>query len=110
MSIPEVEMDLRVGGTYRICMRDPSGKDYCVSDSFKEVKNASRLSYNWQWEDSGESDQYTGETLVTVQFEPAGEGKTKVVLTHEQFSTSEITLEHEKGWTSIFNRLEQHAA
>jgi uncharacterized protein YndB with AHSA1/START domain len=110
LTTPEVDMDLRVGGKYRICMHDPEGKDFCVSGSFTEVNNPTRLVYTWQWENPEENEQYKDETLVTVQFEPSGEGKTKVVLTHEQFSTEEASLEHEKGWTSIFNQLEQFVA
>jgi len=41
-----------------------------------------------------------------VEFLPKGKG-TEVVLTHEQFSDTEIRNKHQQGWTGCLERLQR---
>jgi len=61
----EIEVDLRVGGSYRIGMRRRSGGEpVYVCGSFLEVDSPEKLAYTWQWENAFEQ---MPQTRVTVQ-------------------------------------------
>jgi uncharacterized protein YndB with AHSA1/START domain len=59
--------------------------------------------FTWDWEDPG---RRVGETLVTVEFKPAGERLTEVVVTHERFADVARMGRHEQGWTELLRLLE----
>lgn len=91
---PSAEIDLRVGGKYRLGMRKlPDGEVFYLSGTYREVRRPERLVYTWQWEAEPE----LGATLVTVEFHDRG-GSTEIVLTHELFPTEKARQEHEQGW------------
>ena len=98
---PSAEIDLRVGGRYRLGMRKlPDGEVFYLSGTYREVRRPERLVYTWQWEAEPE----LGDTLVTVEFHDRG-GSTEVVLTHELFPNEKARGEHERGWSSSFDKL-----
>ncbi len=48
------EVDLRVGGRYRLGMRAPDKDvDYVVIGTYRKVQQPARLVYTWTWEGSG---------------------------------------------------------
>jgi uncharacterized protein YndB with AHSA1/START domain len=98
----EAEVDLVVGGRYRIRMKGPDGTLFNAVGEYREIDPPNRLSYTWKWEEKG-NDHY--DTLVTVEFHDR-DGATEVVLIHELFPDSEIAGKHSEGWTSCLNRLE----
>ncbi len=92
----DTEVDLRVGGGYRLGMRNPEdGLTYICYGKFREVVPPTKLVYTWSWEPPGHD---VGETLVTVEFLDKGDA-TELVLTHERFPTSGAAQEHNTGWT-----------
>jgi uncharacterized protein YndB with AHSA1/START domain len=99
-STPGAEIDLRVGGTYRIAMKSSHGNTYYLSGKYRAVQPPEKLVFTWRWEAEPE----LGETLVTVEFLDRG-GSTEVVLTHELFPTQKSRDEHEKGWSGSLERL-----
>ena len=100
----EIEMDLRVGGPYRIGMRRRSGgAPVYVCGSFLEVKSPEKLSYTWQWENAFE---LMPQTNVTVQFISEG-ATTLVLLTHEHLPEIAVCLQHRAGWIAAWHRLER---
>lgn len=101
-TVEDAQVDLKVGGAYRIRMNTENGL-MTAYGVYKAIDRPSRLEYTWDWE--GE-DHGIGETLVTVQFNDHG-GKTEVVITHERFPNVEAKDGHEQGWTSCLNRLER---
>lgn len=95
------EVDLRVGGKYRLGMRKlPDGEIFYLSGIYREVRPPERLVYTWRWE--AEPDY--GETLVTVEFREV-KGSTEVVLTHERFPTEKARDDHNRGWSGCLDRL-----
>lgn len=98
------ELDLRVGGRYRIEMRDPTRDEpYIVGGTYREVSPPNRLVFTWQWEKSFSP---KNETLVTLTFTASGDG-TELVLTHERFADRETRDDHDKGWNGCLDRLTQ---
>jgi len=101
-SVAATEVDLTVGGRYRIQMQSPDGEYHTAVGVYRKIERPARLCYTWQWEEGGRD---AGETLVTVEFNDIG-GSTEIVLTHELFPTSDAKEAHEQGWTSCLNRIE----
>jgi uncharacterized protein YndB with AHSA1/START domain len=98
---PSAEVDLRVGGKYRLGMRKlPDGDIFYLSGIYREVRPPERLVYTWRWEAKPE----LGETLVTVEFREVG-GSTEVILTHEFFPTPQARDDHNRGWSGCLDRL-----
>jgi uncharacterized protein YndB with AHSA1/START domain len=97
---PVVEVDLRVGGKYRVHMRSPDGSEVRLVGMYREVDPPKKLVYTWVWETSPEM----GETLVTVEFLERGR-MTEVVLKHELFPADEVRDLHEHGWSGSFDKL-----
>jgi uncharacterized protein YndB with AHSA1/START domain len=100
----EMEVDLRVGGSYRIGMRRRSGgAPVYVRGSFLEINSPEKLAYTWQWENAFEN---MPQTRVTVQF--SSDGVTTVVaLTHEHLPEIAVCLQHRSGWIAAWDRLER---
>jgi len=108
-SIPTVEVDLRVGGRYRIEMRSPDGKSHIATGVYREVIPPSKLVYTWKFEKGGKMDGKDldlGETVVTLEFRAKGAG-TELTLTHELFPTVGEKESHLQGWTGILERLQK---
>jgi len=101
------EVDVRTGGQIRLGMRSPDGDEYFGGGEYREVQPPSRLVYTWTWEDSPDSP--SAGSLVTVEFEAAGETSTRVVLTHDGLGTEESREQHSDGWNACFDNLERRA-
>ena len=98
---PSAEVDLRVGGKYRLGMRKlPDGEIFYLSGIYREVRPPERLVYTWRWEAQPEH----GETLVTVEFREVGDS-TEVVLTNERFPTEKARDDHNRRWSGCLDRL-----
>jgi uncharacterized protein YndB with AHSA1/START domain len=91
--------ETRVGGNYRIEMRNAQGASHIAVGEYRELNRPTRLVFTWGWEGAPVTD-----TLVTVEFQPSGTG-TEVVLTHTRFPTEADRDEHLKGWTGCLDRL-----
>jgi uncharacterized protein YndB with AHSA1/START domain len=50
-SAPSVDVDLRVGGGYRIAMQPPHGVLFHLAGEFREVAPPARLVYTFRWEE-----------------------------------------------------------
>jgi uncharacterized protein YndB with AHSA1/START domain len=98
---PSVEIDLRVGGPYRIAMQPPEGDLFYLTGEFRELDPPKRLAYTFRWEDPDPDDR---ETVVTVSLDDLGES-TEVALVQGQFAAEHRLALHQEGWTDTLNRL-----
>jgi len=96
---PTAEVDLRVGGRYRIVMRHPDGTEHRVAGVYRTIDRPTKLVYTWKWEDSPMPD-----SVVTVEFHERGK-QTEVVLRHEGLADPESRGRHEHGWTACLDNL-----
>jgi uncharacterized protein YndB with AHSA1/START domain len=102
-SATAIEVDLRVGGEYRIGMRRAGrGAEIAVFGHFLEVRPPKRLRYTWRWEGAFER---MPDTSVTVEFVRSGRG-TELTLYHENFDDAGIRQQHWIGWIAACNRLD----
>jgi uncharacterized protein YndB with AHSA1/START domain len=93
------EVDLRVGGAYRVDNALPDGSVLTIRGEFLEIEPPSRLVYTWRM-GSDEASR------VTVRFEPQGAG-TEVVIVHEQIPNEAVRVTHEQGWNGCLDGLER---
>jgi uncharacterized protein YndB with AHSA1/START domain len=102
VTVPEIEMDVRQGGTFRIVMLMPDGDRLNVSGTYREVRAPERLSMTWRWEEDDPANEY--DSLLTLEFSDVA-GGTELVLTHEQLATVESRDRHADGWGKIMEQL-----
>lgn len=94
------EVDLRVGGQYRITNVLPDGSTLVIEGEFEIVEAPHKLVYTWRAGDDQTS-------RVTVRFEPRGEA-TEVVVVHAQIPSERLRESHEGGWIGCLHGLERH--
>jgi len=99
---PGIELDLRVGGSYRIAMQPPEGELFYLTGEFRELDPPSRLAYTFRWEDPGTDDR---ETVVTISLREVGTS-TEMTVEQGHFATDGRLELHEAGWTDGLERLE----
>jgi uncharacterized protein YndB with AHSA1/START domain len=100
----EIEVDLRVGGSYRLGMRRiEDGDTVYVHGRFLEVFAPRKLIYTWKWENAFEQ---MPETRVTVRFIES-EGGTEMELIHEPLPEISMCLRVRAGWLDAWQRLKK---
>ena len=101
---PVTDVDLRVGGSYKLTMEDPeAGTTHTVRGEYREVSRPERLVYSWCWV---QEDGSTGhESTVSVEFVGEGE-RTTVVLEHSGLESPESAERHVHGWEACLGMLE----
>jgi len=98
--IPIANVDLKVGGTYRIGMKPPDTESlHTATGVYREIKPPEKLVFTWSWE--GEDPM---NTLVTVEFRELGNA-TEVMLKHEFFPNTETRNKHSEGWIGCLEQL-----
>jgi uncharacterized protein YndB with AHSA1/START domain len=98
------ELDLRVGGHYRIGNAFPDGSVVWIVGHFERISPPRELVYSWQLEGLGR-----GAERVTVRFEDKGSA-TEVVVLHEKISSAKVREGHAQGWEACLEGLARHAA
>ncbi len=101
-SVPVAELDVRVGGHFRIVMRGEQ-RDYVHAGKYLEIDPPNRLAFTWVSAATHEKP-----SMVTVEFWPHGDKETEVVLIHEQLPDEEAVRTHRGGWDDIAAKLAAH--
>lgn len=96
------DIDLRVGGLYRIANRMPGGDIVWISGEFELIDPPNRIAYSWRVE-PGPSER----SKVQVSFVSRGD-RTEVVVKHERIVSEARRHEHELGWIGCLEGLEAH--
>ncbi|WP_421725485.1 SRPBCC family protein [Bauldia sp.] len=97
VTCPEAEVDLRVGGRYRIANRMPDGAINWIDGTFEAVEAPHLLVYSWRMGDAPDE-------RVTVRFNPHEAGA-EVVVRHERIASPEAVKTHRLGWEGCLNGL-----
>ena len=97
------EIDLRVGGRYRVTTSRPEG-ELAFSGTYIEVKPDERLVYTLHWEAPMGYD--VREETVTVEFVDTALGS-EVIFVHDGVELPEARREHAKGWADTFDSLKR---
>ena len=95
----DAEVDLRVGGRYRIANQFPDGTILWINGMFEAIERPYKLVYTWRVGDAEAPAE-----RVTVTFEARGE-ETEVVVAHERIPTEAARVMHERGWVGCLDGL-----
>ena len=122
---PSIKIDLRVGGKYVFAMRGPEGSEWdkvmYSAGVYKEIVPDKKLVVTDYFSDEngnimdpaeyGQDADFPKETTVTVLFEEAGKGKTKLSIIYPKPATvaqyrAMLKSKMDEGWNSSLNKLE----
>jgi uncharacterized protein YndB with AHSA1/START domain len=96
----KIELEPRVDG--RICLDiDSRGFLLQITGTYLELDRPRRISFTWRptvWQESD------GESVVTVTFEPHGDGQTLMTIRHTL--PAGMAENYEQGWTRIAGQLD----
>ena len=93
-----IELDLRVGGRYRIAFGSPDGSEHEAAGVYTEVVPARRLAFTWTRRGLPEAESH-----VTVVLRPV-DGGTELSFRHT-FGNVAARDDHEIGWLPTFAKL-----
>lgn len=115
---PEIRQDLRTGGKYLYCMHGPAGTEWdkpmWSGGIYKEIVPMEKIVASDHFADEkgnfvspeefGMPGEWPEEMTVTVTFEDAGPGKTKVTLVHTGHP-EEMADMAKQGWNESLDKL-----
>jgi uncharacterized protein YndB with AHSA1/START domain len=103
------EVDFRVGGAWRTCLRSPDGRDFWLRGIYRRIVAPERLDFSCEVGD--ENGNLRAEELISVLLGEQG-GKTKLTL-HIRFGWLAADVETlapmEASWSQSLDRLAAHA-
>ena len=94
-----VDIDLKVGGKYRIAMISSDCDNPIAIGEYREIVPEKKLVFTWSWEGSD-----MPQTVVTLTLEPDGD-ETRLTLNHEGFPERAVTEKHQQGWKGCLDGL-----
>ncbi|MGE5293649.1 MAG: SRPBCC domain-containing protein [Solirubrobacterales bacterium] len=114
---PACEIELRLGGIFRTCMRSPEGRDYWSQGIYHEIDEPNRIVFSDAFSDEhghmvsptqyGMSDDWPTETIVTVSLSEHA-GKTRLVLQHWPLQPSPERDLCQQGWNESLDKLAEY--
>jgi uncharacterized protein YndB with AHSA1/START domain len=105
-STPEIEVDLRVGGRYRLGMEPADGELFHLTGRYLEIDPPTRLAYTFCWEEPDPDDQ---ETRVELSVQRLSQGS-RLTVHQGTFRTEARLALHRSGWADALVKLRDVAA
>ena len=96
------ELDLRVGGRFRIAFGGPQGDEHLCAGVYREVVPNRKLVFTWSWPRTTPE----RESLVTIELRKVAEG-TELLFRHEQLFDEKVRDDHRRGWSETLVKLER---
>ncbi|HKU46157.1 MAG TPA: SRPBCC domain-containing protein [Burkholderiales bacterium] len=98
--VSAAELDVRVGGRFRIVFGGPQGTDNECAGVYQEVVPNRKLVFSWHWP------RTTPERVsrVTITFNAVDAG-TRLVFRHDQLFDEAARDGHKRGWTGSLDKL-----
>ena len=101
-TLPFCEIDFRVGGSYRFCMRSPEDEGHWVWGEYREIVEPERIVFTWNREHP--DGEIWSSTIVEVGFAEHND-RTAFTLHQSTFETVPYRDEHGFGWGQALDRL-----
>ena len=112
---PSIQSDFREGGTYLWAMESPDGQVYWSTGTYREIVPLERIVVTDSFADEngnvvpgthyGMPDDFPLEMEITITFEDAGEGRTKLTIRHAGMPATEVGQQAEGGWNESLDKL-----
>ena len=94
------DMDFRVGGCYRFTASSPTSS-HSAHGVYREIVVPERIVMSFEWE--GASADAGRPTLITIDFAPHDEGRTRLSFRQAPFASPESRDNHVKGWSQVLD-------
>jgi uncharacterized protein YndB with AHSA1/START domain len=103
----EVCADVRVGGTWRACLKSDNVEDVVLwqSGRYLVVTPPERLEFTFAWETPDHEDGPGVETHVIIRLEELAGGRTRMHFSQTGFLSTKSAISHSVGWNGTFDRL-----
>jgi uncharacterized protein YndB with AHSA1/START domain len=99
-SVTSAELDVRLGGRYRIAFVAPDGVEHVAAGVYQEVVENRRLVFSWTRHGMPEL-----ESQVTIELRPVP-GGTELSFLHDKFPDVAARDDHQGGWLPTFAKLD----
>lgn len=99
------DMDLRLGGAWRVRSRSLEGAEHSEHGVFKEIDNGERLVFTHMWDNRDGKPR--PETTATVTF-TRDAGKTRLTFHQGGFASAASRDSHMEGWSSALELLTEY--
>lgn len=99
------EVDLRVGGAFRVRFRSMDGLEHECFGHFLEVRPPERLVMTWRWVGGAED---PGESQLSLALRPI-DGDTELTLIHSRLANEATGTTHRAGWEGALDKLQAHS-
>lgn len=96
-----VESVFKEGSSYEVNTKIDKNTEFSWHGVYNMIKNDSSIEFTWDDEDVKNS-------LVRINFEPVGENKSRILLTHSNLPDTRTALEHKAIWIECLTHLEEH--
>jgi uncharacterized protein YndB with AHSA1/START domain len=97
-----LQLDFRVGGTYRFAYRVPGREPMIVNGVYRTIEPPSKIVFSWNIEPP---DEHAGlQSEVTVSIAPDGDGSL-LLIRHVNLSLARAAARHAEGWRGALDRL-----
>jgi len=107
-SVPECEVEFRVGGAFNVCMRSPTGEKHWTRGQFLEIQPHSRLVIEMQPVGADNAPLFRAHTIVNFSAEAHGT-RLHVEQRYTLFAPQAAPMVQgaPQGWSQTLDRLEQ---
>ena len=97
------EQELKVGGKYKIEMREPDGTAHVIHGEYVALNPFEKIAFTWEWE----GDELEVNSLVTIDLSEK-EGLTEMVLVHDKLESQNLVDIHSEGWVGCLSQLDEY--
>jgi len=98
-TLAAADVDLRVGGRWRVAFDTPDGESHEVSGVYQEVVPGRRLVFTWAWKSTPER-----VSRISIELKPTAAG-TELILVHDRFFDEQARVNHARGWQPALDKL-----
>ncbi len=97
-TVPECEIDFRVGGSYSLTMHSPDGWEVKNTGVYREIVPNERFVATMA------ADMHE-ETVLTVALEDLGDGRTKLTMRQDGWANADMAAGAGGGWSQALEKL-----
>jgi uncharacterized protein YndB with AHSA1/START domain len=97
---PSAEVDLRVGGTVQVVMRDPDGGEVGAKGEYTLIDRPNKLAFTWTFDDDP-----TNQQMIELEFTEQ-DGATTVLFVNSNISEEARRDAQYGGWRACFDNME----